>query len=84
MGGKIGAEADGQTVATAGAKVAIGVTTDGGVSDNMFYVDATGQVKVGPVSIANGHYHSEFGKVEEYKGQSTQTRAADQCDPECH
>jgi RHS repeat-associated protein len=88
-GGKVGVEVNGQTVATVEGKVAVGITTDGGVTDNLFYVDATVAVKGGPVTIANGHYHAEGGNAANLQvahDLTSHAKAADSCfdDPTCH
>ncbi len=55
VGTEVGVEVNGHNVATVGGEVAVGLVTDGGVTDDLFYIDVNGTVKVGPATVAEGH-----------------------------
>jgi hypothetical protein len=69
-------------------KVAVGVNSNGGASDPIFYVDgkvAISVPKVGSVEVV--HVHKESNVVDQKSietiSKSSQASKADQCDPEC-
>jgi RHS repeat-associated protein len=92
-------QADGKTVVSVSGEAAVGVNTTApplpsGYVDasKVGYVDVSGGVNVPVLSKVPGlgkllgklfHHHEEIN-VENYHGESTQTRAATACDPECH
>jgi RHS repeat-associated protein len=87
-GGSVGVRVGGNTVATVDGKVAVGVNSNGGASDPIFYVDgkvAISVPKVGSVEVV--HVHKESNVVDQKSietiSKSSQASKADQCDPEC-
>ena len=62
-GVSVSVSVEGQEVASASGKVAVGIRTEGGAGDDLFYVDGTAQVDVLGHTVAEAHYHAEGGNA---------------------
>jgi RHS repeat-associated protein len=67
VGTEVGVEVNGHNVATVGGEVGVGLRTDAGVTDDLFYVDVNGTVKVGPATVAEGHLRAQGGNATNLK-----------------